>query len=307
MPLTDPYAALGVARDASADKIKDAYRKLAKKLHPDLNPGNVEAEKKFKEIAAAYEIVGDAANRAKFDRGEWDMPENGGQGGTQSGGFRGRQGPFYREAHAGGGRYDFGGGGAGFDESIFEQFFGGRGAGQPFGEAARGPREELYQMEVDLRDSILGAEKDINLPSGKRLQVKIPAGVAEGSRLRFSGQAAGGGDILVEIRLREDPRFRREGRNLQMDLPVSLVDAVLGGEVRVPTPEGGVALKIPAGSQAGRRFRLPGKGVKEKGQPERGDLFVRIQIELPDDPELKAWAERRRGGEGNRDAKGGSV
>lgn len=298
MAVKDPYQSLGVAKTATQDEIKNAYRKLAKKHHPDLNPGNKEAENKFKEAAAAYEILGDAKNRAKFDAGEWTEP------GEAPGGARARRsGPFYHEARReAGGRYDYDFGGEGFDSSVFEQFFRNRGQGGGGFRGAEPSGDELYQMEVDYRDAIAGAEREITLPSGKRLQVKIPKGVAEGMRLRFSGQGASYGgkaaDVYVEIRLREDPRFLREGKDLFFELPVSVADAVLGGEVRVPVPEGEILLKVPARSSSGRRIRIAGKGLFVKGDPNRGDLTAIVKIVLPErvdaelESALRSWKER---------------
>lgn len=290
MAIPDPYKTLGVAKGDSQDEIKNAYRKLAKKFHPDLNPGNKEAEKRFKDIAAAYEIVGTPENRAKFDRGEWEGQESAGPTGRRSG-------PFYRQAQQGaGGRYDFNF--EDLDPSMFEQMFGGR-------QGAAAGRDELYQLEIDLRDSINGVEKEITLPSGKRLQVKIPKGIASGARLRFSGQGAPGlrggppGDVYVEILLREDPRFHREGKNLQFDLAVDLATAVLGGEARVPTPEGEVMLKVPKNSSSGRKIRIPGKGIFEKGDKARGDLVVQLRLVLPENIDeefqqaVRSWRDRQ--------------
>lgn len=284
--MKDPYQTLGVSKSATAEEIKNAYRGLAKKFHPDLNPGNKTAEAQFKDISAAYEILGSPENRAKFDRGEWDMQ------GAGAGAGASRGGPFYREAHrGGGGRYHFDFGAGGFDESMFEELFGG-GARGP-----RRPRDETYQMEVELRDAILGAEREIHLPSGKRLSVKIPHGSRSGQKLRFSGQGAGGVDVFVELRVKEDPRFHLEGDTLVYSLNVPLAGAVLGREIPVPIPEGQVMLKIPPGSSSGRRFRIPGKGMPAKGA--RGDLIVEIRIALPEtrDPQLeeaiRAWSEKK--------------
>jgi DnaJ-class molecular chaperone len=302
--MKDPYESLGVGKTATQDEIKNAYRKLAKKLHPDLNPGSKEAETKFKEVAAAYEILGDPANRAKFDRGEWEQqPGSGPQG----------HGGYYRQARPGAdGRYDFhfGGSEGGDFEDVFAQFFRDRGDRRDWGGRGQGfeaAGDEIYQMEVDMRDAILGAEREITLPSGKRLQVKIPKGVGEGMRLRFSGQGAAvngkAADVYVEIRFREDPRFLREGRDLFLELPVSVVDAALGAELRVPTPEGEVLLKVPPHTDSGRRMRIPGKGVAVKGGKERGDLTVIVKLVLPAgidgsfDQAMRDWKEKRQAGE----------
>jgi DnaJ-class molecular chaperone len=284
----DPYQALGVSRAASQAEIKSAYRELAKKHHPDLNPGSKEAERKFKEVAAAYARIGDPESRAKFDRGEDEQPG--------AGDFAGR-GPFYRETQQGpagqtggqtGGRYTYQFG-AGFDEDLFESIFGGRAGGRAKGE------DVLYRMEVDLRDSVLGGEREVTLPSGKRISVRIPPGVSDGSRLRFAGLGEAGrqdappGDAYVEIRVRPDPRFERQGNDLVMKLPISLAQAVLGGEARARTLDGEVMLRVPQGSSSGRRLRLAGKGAFDRAAGKRGDLFVELRIVLPDevDAELK--------------------
>lgn len=285
--MKDPYQTLGVKKGDSADDIKNAYRKLAKKFHPDLNPGNKAAEHQFKEINSAYEILGDPKNREKFDKGEWDTGEQAGP--PPGGGANRRSGPFYHQAR-GGGRYDF----SGFDESMFEDLFGGQGFG-----GRRAPMHETYKMEIELRDSLLGAEREIHLPSGKRLSIKIPRGARTGQKLRFTGQGEGGVDVYVELQVKADPRFTAEGNSLVYFLGVPLEVAVLGGELPVPTPEGQVSLKIPPGSSSGRRMRIPGKGQFGKGENVRGDLMVEIRVLLPEgrDPALEAailsWKEKR--------------
>ncbi len=281
--MQDPYKTLGVAKGATQAEIKNVYRALAKKLHPDLNPGNKKAEHDFKEINGAYEILGTPENRAKFDRGEWAA-----QGGESASGAAGaRRGPFYREA-PGGERYNFDFG-EGFDESIFEGLFGGARARGGF----RQPAQEVYQMEVEFGELIRGAEREIHLPSGKRLAVKIPKNSRPGQKLRFKGaqtvgQNASGGDIFVELQAKPDPRFTSDGANLVHELAVPLAIAILGGEIPVPTPEGQIMLKIPP--NAGRRFRIPGKGTFIKGAPMRGDLFLDMRVVLPEkrDPALEA-------------------
>lgn len=294
--MNDPYETLGVKKAASADEIKNAYRGLAKKFHPDLNPGNKQAEHKFKDINAAYEILGTPENKAKFDRGEWGQAE----GASGHAGQRRHAGPYYRDT-GGGQRYqDFAG--AGFDESIFENLF--RGARRGTNGFQMPGEDETYRLEVELRDAVLGAEREIHLPSGKRLSIKIPQGVLEGQKLRFAGQGGPGvgggphGDVYVEIVLKPDERFRSEGPNLVHDLNVPLDVAVLGGELPVPTPESQVSLKIPPHSSSGRRFRVPGKGIYAKGG-KRGDLFVALKVQLPEpmDPDLeaavRAWREKK--------------
>ncbi len=292
--MKDPYSILGVAKTATQDEIKNAYRALAKKNHPDLNPGNKEKEARFKEAAAAYDLIGNPEARAKFDRGE---TEESFQGAGAGAGARG--GPFYYETGGPGSRYsyDFGGG---LDEDMFEQLFGGAGK-RPRGRRARSanmPGEDLlFQMEVDFRDSVIGAEREITLPGGKTLRVKIPAGVESGSRLRFKGQGSAGigsgpsGDAYVEIIVRPHPQFTRSGRDLETEMPIAFYDALTGGEIEVPTIEGKVALKVPPGVSTGSRLRVKGRGVGPL-QGDRGDLFVRLKVVMPKRPseELKEAA-----------------
>lgn len=306
--MKDPYETLGVKKTSSADEIKNAYRNLAKKLHPDLNPGNKEAEHKFKDINAAYEILGTPENKAKFDRGEWGQAE----GAPGGGGQRRHNGPFYRDAPGGERYYDFGGGGGGpggfgggFDETIFENLFrGGGGARRGAGGFQMPGNDETYRLEIDARDAVLGSERELQLPSGKRLSVKIPKGVVEGQKLRFAGQGGPGmgggpnGDVYVELVLRADDRFHVEGASLVHDLPVPLDVAMLGGELPVPTPEGHVSLKIPPHSSSGRKLRIPGKGLFAKGG-KRGDLIVNVRVTLPEQPDpdlvaaVHAWKEKK--------------
>ncbi|HEY8279268.1 MAG TPA: DnaJ C-terminal domain-containing protein [Bdellovibrionota bacterium] len=258
--MLDPYQQLGVSRTASQDEIKNAYRKLAKKFHPDRNPGNKQAEHRFKDINQAYEIVGTPENRAKFDKGEWGMDEAGAGPRAQ---------PQYE-----------------FDEDFFSGLFGGRRRGRAGGFHMPGV-DEVYQMEMSLRESILGGEREIRLPSGKRLHVRIPRGVAPGQKLRFQGQGGPGlgggapGDVYVELFLAPDERFTLEGSTLVHELAVPLETAVLGGELAVPTPEGQVQLRIPRHSNSGRRLRVNGKGIHAKGGA-RGDLLVKLLIVLPE-------------------------
>jgi DnaJ-class molecular chaperone len=281
----DPYAVLGVAKTSTQEEIRNAYRKLAKSLHPDLNPGNKEAEQKFKEVATAYEILGDEKKRKEFDAGP--KPGEGFEFRRRPGG-PGQERHFYYETQGGpgeeGGFYS-----QGFN---FEDLFGEAFRGQ---RAQRGPRkgeDEIYRMEVDLRDVAEGGERDITLPNGKRLRVKIPPGITEGTRLRFSGQggpgAQGGppGDAYVEISIRGSAVFHRlesnHGLDLETELPVTLAEALVGGSVLTPTLTGNVMLTLPAGSNTGSRLRLRGKGLPERGRPDtRGDLYVKLRVVLP--------------------------
>ena len=295
-----PYEILGVASSASQDEIKNAYRNLAKKLHPDLNPGNKDAEKKFKEINAAYELIGTPESRAKFDRGELDEAQG------PSGAGRGRpgQGPFYHETQRDGGRYSQSFGGMDDDllRSIFGRMGGHGGEGSEFSGDFPG-QDTLYRMDVDFKDAILGAEREITLPSGKRLRVKIPRGVDSGAKLRFAGLGAPGsgkappGDAYVELNVKPSALFRRDGRDLEVELPISFAEAVLGAEVKVPTIDGSVLLKIKPGVSSGTRLRVAGKGVPMGDK--RGDQFVVLKILVPTsvDADLKqameSWNKRQ--------------
>ncbi len=302
--MKDPYSVLGVAKTASADEIKKAYRKLAKKLHPDMNPGDKKAEERFKEVSSAFEILGDPKRRSLYDEF--------GEISTRPGFDEQKAREFQRQAQAGGfggggfrGFEGFQGGGAGFDPedlgAMFEDLFGRRQTTR----SRRGVVEPVpgddveADLEVDLRDAVLGAEREISIaresgPSGtSRLKVRIPPGVETGSRVRLPGQGGPGhrggepGDLYLRITVREHPAVRVQGRDLSMDLPITPQEALAGAEVTAPTFEGQVKLKIPPGSQSGRKLRLRGRGLPAlkggaTGAP-RGDLFVVLQIVLPED------------------------
>ncbi len=296
----DPYQELGVARQASKDEIKRAFRKLAKQLHPDKNPGDKAAEERFKRISAAFDLLGDEEKRRKFDRGEIDADGRevmrGYAGGDPFGGGGFRGGP--------GGP----GAGAAFEgvdlNDILGEMFGARGAqrgGGGFGGFGGGGAPQRgsdvrAQLEIDLEDAILGARKRISFSDGRTIDVTIPKGAAEGQVLRLKGQGspgrAGAGDALIELAIRPHPVFRREGDHLVMDLPVSVPDAVLGAKVEAPTPEGPVTLTVPKGSNAGSTLRLKGRGLPG-ARGARGDLLARLQIVLPEtgDPALEQFAE----------------
>lgn len=297
----DPYKVLGVSRTASDEDIKNAYRKLARKLHPDLNPGNKESEQRFKDISAAYDLIGTAEKRAKFERGEEEQRR-----GTAGGG------PFYYETQGGqGGRYsrsfgeEFEGG---FGPDVFEALFRKRtqrGTGARRGESYAFPGQDAqYSLQIDFKEAVLGAKRDLTLPNGKRLKINIPPGVKNGTTLRFSGEGEPGigggppGDAYITLQVTESGSFHRVDQDLEMQLPVSLSEAILGGEVQVPTVEGAVTLKIPPGVNTGTRLRVRGNGVREAISGRRGDLYAIVQVMLPDqiDPELKEaireWSER---------------
>ena len=309
--MRDPYEVLGVPRSANAAAIKSAYRKLAKKHHPDSNKNDPKAAERFSEINSANEIIGDEDKRKQFDRGEIDAdgkPRF--QGFPGGGGPRGRAGPggfesySFRSGGAGPGQ------GAGGFEDILNSMFGGgvRGARPGAGGGAQfefdtgGVGLDLdvnVAMSVSLEESVKGGEKRVRLPTGKELNVKIPAGVVEGQqiRLRGQGESAQGhppGDLLITISIAPHAFFKVEGADLRIDLPITLYEAVLGGKVRVPTLGNAVELSVPKNTSSGRTFRLKGKGLPKSGGT--GDLFVTIRIMLPDgnDAELEALMEKWR-------------
>jgi DnaJ-class molecular chaperone len=311
--MRDPYEVLGVQRGASAAAIKSAFRKLAKKHHPDANKNDPKAAERFAEVNSANEILGDEAKRKQFDRGEIDA-----EGKPRFQGFPGG-GP--RGASPGGGgfeQYSFrsGGGGAGGGgfEDILNSMFGGAAAGAARGRRGGGAQSFEFDtstftvpdldlsvaMTVSLEEAVKGGEKRVRLPSGKELNVKIPAGVTSGQQIRLKGQgdSAPGhrpGDLLITVTIAPHPFFKVDGNDLRADLPITLYEAVLGGKVRVPTLGGAVELSIPKNTSSGRTFRLKGKGLPAKGAA-AGDLFVTTRIILPDgnDAELEALMQKWR-------------
>jgi len=286
----DPYIELGVARGAKADEIRRAFRKLAKELHPDKNPGNAKAEERFKRVSAAFDILGDEEKRKKFDRGEIDA-----DGREVMRGYGGGGDPFGRGGP--GAQSGFGGGGfEGVDlNDIFGEILGGRG-GRGFGGPTKG-QDVRAKVEIDLEDAIQGGRKRIAFSDGRTIDVNIPKGAVDGQMLRLKGQGAPGragpGDAIIELAFKPHPIFRREGDNLIMDLPVTVPDAVLGAKVEAQTPDGAVSLTVPKGANAGQTLRLKGRGLPTGRAGVRGDLLAKIQIVLPEpiDPLLQAFAE----------------
>ena len=285
----DPYQELGVARGASAEDIRKAFRKLAKKHHPDVNPGDKAAEEKFKRVASAFDLLGDVDKRKKFDAGEIDAD------GRETARAYGQQGPFGGGSPFG----DMGGGGRGAFEGvdlndILGEMFSGRGGRGGGGFPSRGA-DVRARLEIDLEEAILGAKKRLPF-DGRTLDLTIPKGVAEGQVMRLKGQGnpgrAGPGDALIEIAIRPHPVYRREGDALVMDLLVSVPDAVLGGKVQADTPEGPVTLTVPKGSSSGATLRLKGRGLTDTNG-HRGDLLARVMIALPEtiDADLTTFAE----------------
>lgn len=306
--MRDPYQILGVARTASEAEIKKAYRRRAKELHPDRNRDDPKAQDRFSELNGAYEIVGDEAKRKQFDAGQIDAegkPKFQGFEGMGAG-RGGRAGGFEFNFGQGGRGHPFGAGagagaGAGFDPAdIFGSLFGdaARRHGQARQEAHK-PPEQSFTLEVTLAQAVAGATRRVRLPGGREVEVTIPEGVADGKVMRlrglgqadpYSGQA---GDVLMTIKVKPDPRFTVEGNDLRIRVPVPLARAVLGGEVHVPTLTGAVEMKIPALTGTTRSFRLRGKGLKGEGA-KPGDLFVSIDIEMPEsDEELTALMKAR--------------
>jgi DnaJ-class molecular chaperone len=287
----DPYTELGVARGASADEVRKAFRKLAKQHHPDANPGDKAAEERFKRVSAAFDILGDDEKRRKFDAGEIDADG--------------------RETARAYGPNPFGEGAGGFRSANFEgvdlndilgEMFGGRGGQRGFGGGYAGGgfpsrgSDVRATLEIDLEEAIAGAKRRISFSDGRTLDVTIPKGAHDGQVLRLRGQGApgraGAGDALIELTIRPHPVYRREGDNLVIDVPVSVPDAVLGGKVNVDTPDGPVTLTVPKGSNSGRTLRLRGRGLSDS-RGRRGDLMARLVVTLPDDedPELERFAE----------------
>ena len=310
--MRDPYEVLGVPRGASAAAIKSAYRKLAKKHHPDSNKNDPKAAERFSEINTANEILGDEDKRKQFDRGEIDAegkPRFTGFPGGGAGGGRAGPGGFESYSFRSGG----GGAGAGAFEDILNSMFanagrggrGGAGRASPFEFETGGIGLDLdvtVSMSVSLEEAVKGGEKRVRLPNGKELDVKLPAGVSEGQqiRLRGQGETAQGhppGDLLITVHIAPHAFFKVDGSDLRVDLPITLYEAVLGGKVRVPTLGGAVELSIPKNTSSGRTFRLKGKGLP-KASGGSGDLFVTTRIMLPDgnDSDLEALMQKWRDG-----------
>jgi DnaJ-class molecular chaperone len=285
--MRDPYSVLGVAKTASADEIKKAYRRLAKKFHPDQNKDDPKAKEKFSEANSAYEIVGDEKKRGQFDRGEIDAEGKPRFQGFEGFGAGSGGGGFRRSAGGGAEHFEFNAGG-GFDPSdLFGDLFG-RGA-------RRGPRQAPPKGEdvtgtvsVGLVDAAKGTTARVILPNGRTLEVKIPEGMEDGKQIRLKGQGnpspLGGeaGDAIITVRVLPHPFFRLDGRDLRADLPITLYEAALGGKVQVPTLGGAVEMTLPAWSNSGRVLRLRGKGLPASGKLPAGDLFVTLRVTLPE-------------------------
>ena len=290
--MRDPYTVLGVNKSASPGDIKKAYRRLAKQYHPDQS-ADPKAKDRFAEVGSAYEILGDDKKRGSFDRGEIDA-----EGKPKFHGFEGFNGAGAGGQSRGFEGFDFAGGAsrgrAGFDASdIFSDLFGGGARGHArsggFGGSTAMRGEDVQaDVQVSLGDSVHGAKVRVTLPTGRELEVAVPAGIEDGKQIRLKGQgqpgARGGapGDALVTVRIAKHTLFRVDGADLRLDLPITLYEAVLGGTANVPTLEGKVELKIPPGTDGSRTLRLRGKGLATP-RGGRGDLLVALRIVLPDD------------------------
>jgi DnaJ-class molecular chaperone len=278
----DPYTTLGVNKDASQADIQKAYRRLAKKLHPDLNPGDKNAEDKFKEISAAYDLLNDPDKRMRFDRGEIGA----------SGSQRPRQ-QYYRDFgdHGGWSAYTTNSGFSDFGdhagaEDILSEIFG---RSDLAGRRRRG-QDVHYHLDLSFLDAVNGGKQSIVLPDGSALEVNVPPGVRDGQILRLKGKGRPGvgdgppGDALIEISVQPHPYFTRKGDDIYLDLPICLKEAVLGGKVKVPTPSGAVTAAVPKWSNAGRVLRLKGRGVP-RADGSKGDEYVTLKLVLPQRPD----------------------
>ena len=292
--IDDPYKVIGVAKDAPQAEIKKAYRKLAKTLHPDLNPGDKAKEAEFQAVTAAYDLVGDADKRKRFDAGEIDAS--------------GQEKPerqYYRQQTGADpqGRYDSSAGYGDFEDAsgIFADLFGARGQAQGGRRYAARGADLRYHLDVDFMDAVQGAKRAVPLPGGNAIDLSIPAGVRDGQTLRLRGKGQPGmgggpaGDAYVEISVRPHAVFTRDGNDIEVEVPIGFDEAILGAKIEVPTLSGKVSMSIPKGASSGQRLRLKGKGINPaKGTA--GDQYVRLKVVTPTktDTEMDAIAQQWR-------------
>lgn len=276
---TDPYSILGIGRTASQKEVQSAFRKLAKTYHPDLNPGNADAEARFKEITAAQEILGDTDKRARFDRGEIDI--NGVEQAPRYARGRDTAGPGNAGFNGAQGFSDIGG----FDD-IFSSFMNRR--SEPRGRGS----DVHFAMDVEFLEAVNGASKAVVMPDGRNLDIKIPAGTRDGQTLRLRGKGEPGskgnpdGDALIEVRVKSHRFFKRDEDDIRLELPITIAEAVLGGKIKVPTPAGSVQVSLKPHSDSGTVLRLRGKGAPRR-DGSHGDLFATLKIVLPQHPDAE--------------------
>jgi len=279
--MSDPYTVLGVSRTASEDDVRKAFRKLAKKHHPDLNPGDKAAEAKFKEISQANEILSDKEKRRRFDAGEIDAS------GHESFADMGDIFEMFRQRGGGARGFGFGGERPGFDEQGFDM------GGMPV----------TYSLSVPFLVAARGGKQRVGLPDNRTLDIDVPEGTSDGTTLRLKGQGLPGregqpaGDAYVEIRVQPHPFFEPRDNDIHIELPVTVTEAALGGKVKVPTVGGPVMLNIPANSNTGKSLRLKGRGLLDRKTKQRGDQYVKLKVVLPDAPDdklkefLQSWEQ----------------
>jgi DnaJ-class molecular chaperone len=293
--MKDPYTVLGVERGTGQDDIKRAYHKLAKALHPDVNPDDKSVEQRFKEVSAAYNFLSDKEKRAKFDRGEI------GADGTP------RYESAFHRAYTGGGQARGGNRGADFGhdfEDLFSDLFG-QARRQKTARSSRVKGQDIqYSMAISLEEAVKGVSRRVKLYDGKSIEVRIPPGTEDGQALRLKGKGSAGfgggpaGDAFVTVQVKTHKHFRLENKDIHLNLPVTLDEAVLGAKIKVPTVDGAVSLTIPAGANTGRRLRLKGKGMPAKSGGTRGDQIIHLEVMLPEKPDadlkrfLEEWSKR---------------
>lgn len=287
----NPYDILGLVKTASEADLKAAYRKLAKKHHPDLNPGSKDADSKFKELNAANDLLSDPEKRAAFDRGEIDMA-----GEPQ---HRQQQQRTYRDFAEGpqGNRYHFNNNGAEFNLSDFENMFGGFGGRHAGFEQPQPSMDVRYIIEVDFLEAARGGKKRITMPDGKTLDITIPEGIEAGQQLRLKGHgqptsaSRPAGDAYVEVHIRPHPFFMRNGKDITAEVPITLQESILGGKIKVPTIHGSVEMTIPKGASPGMNLRLKGKGIKGSDQYMTLKLVMPKEIDAELENAIRKWSE----------------
>jgi DnaJ-class molecular chaperone len=301
--MRDPYEVLGVSRRATDAEIKKAFRSLAKKHHPDTKGGDTAAQKRFQEISAAYDILGDKDKRAKFDAGQIDEGGNPRGFDPRAHGFGGGRSPGPGDFHFTWSSPNDGGSAEGFRaEDLFADLlggFGGRGRGRA---QPRAGQDFVVQTIVSFEEAANGGTRRVALPNGEQIDVKIPPGLKDGQQIRLKGRGGAGrsggppGDVMIHVSVAPHPHFTREGRDLKIELPVTLKEAVLGAKVPVKTLTGTVSLSVPPDSNTGTVLRLKGKGMPGQGAEPAGDLYVRLVVTLPEgaDADLKRFAENWR-------------